>query len=76
MRQSTWERLQQFVQSGQSLSGVLDDSLRRDPLYPILTAQHLEAIDRRYAIIMGTVEQCIARHGRETVLVDMWGRNG
>lgn len=74
VRKSTWKRLQQFVQSGRSLSGALDDSLRRDPLYPILTAQHLEAIDRRHAIIMRTIEQCISRHGKETVLVDMWGR--
>ena len=72
VRESTWERVQELLASDTSLSQKLDQSLRRDPVYPILTAQHLEAIDRRMAIIDKTVRQCFSRHGRETVLVAKW----
>lgn len=72
VRESTWERLQELLHSDTSLSHQLDQSLKRDPVYPILTPLHFEAIDRRLTIIDKTIRQCINRHGRETVLVDKW----
>lgn len=47
--------------------------MKRDPLSPILTRPHLEAIDRRLHIIMATIEDCMTRQGKDTVLVDSWG---
>jgi hypothetical protein len=47
--------------------------MERDPLYPILTRQHLDAIDRRLKLVVATIKKCMEHHGRETVLVDSWG---
>ena len=30
-----------------------------DPLYPLLTKDHFRALDRRLAIVLGTVQYCI-----------------
>lgn len=73
VRRSTWDRLEVFSASDERLSEVLEESLRRDPLTPILTRQHLDAIDRRLQLIVTAIEQCIARHGKNVVLVDSWG---
>ena len=58
--------------SGESLSEVLDRSLRRDPLWPILTQDHLRAIDRRLKTIMQVVDGCIKKHGKDETIVDTW----
>ena len=52
------------------LSLVLERSLQRDPLYPILTKSHLEGVDRRHAAVMSTVEECIKRKGYSTVIIN------
>ncbi len=51
---------------------MLDESLKRDPLYPILTASHLKAIDRRHGIVLDTIAACIADHSMATVVVEDW----
>ena len=71
-RSSTWQRLAEPSVERLSLSELLDWSMRRDPLWPILTPAHLKAIDRRLGIIINTVQQCIDQHGREKVIVDNW----
>ena len=55
-----------------SLSKLLDESMRRDPLWPILTRPHLKAIDRRLDIVIRAVEHCIEQYGRNRVIVDKW----
>ena len=70
LRNSTWTTLLSFNKV--PLSTVLDESLRRDKLYPILTPDHLQAIDRRLKFIIATVEQCIREHSIHTVLIDVW----
>jgi len=42
-------------------------------MYPILTQDHLAAIDRRHSIVMKAVKLCIQKHGRATVIVSSWG---
>ena len=52
--------------------GVLGKSLDSissfDALYPLLEKRHLEALDRRLAIVLATVEVCIDRYGTEAVI--------
>jgi hypothetical protein len=72
VRQSTWDRLQELIHSEPSLSQRLDQSMRRDPVYPILTSLHLQAIDRRLDIIDKSIKDCLAAHGRDTVLCAKW----
>ena len=71
-RSSTWQRLAELSVERLSLSELLDRSMRRDPLWPILTPAHLKAIDRRLAIVINAVVKCIEQHGRDTVIVDNW----
>lgn len=71
-RSSTWQRLAKLSVERESLSELLDRSMRRDPLWPILTPAHLKAIDRRLATIINAVQKCIEQHGRDTVIVDNW----
>ena len=74
VRRSTWERLKSLSLPGRKpLSHVLNESMRRDPLYPILTQPHLNAIDRRLSIIMAAIEKCITWQSVNTVVVDSWG---
>ena len=74
VRESTWEKLQSLQAPGQGpLSKILDDSLKRDPMYPILTREHLEAVDRRHSILIHAIQQCIHQYGRDTVVVSSWG---
>ena len=69
LRNSTWSVLQS-VAKGPYLSNILDSSMKRDVLYPILTTDHLQAIDRRLNDILRTVEHCVMTHGQNIVLVD------
>lgn len=74
LRETTWQKLLSLQSSKEGpLSKVLDKSLKRDPVYPILTKNHLEAMDRRHTIIVKAVELCIKKHGRDTVIVSSWG---
>ena len=74
VRRSTWERLESLSPSHDGpLSQILEESLKRDPLHPILSHLHLEAIDRRFLIVMATIQGCISEHSADVVLVDSWG---
>ena len=71
IRSSTWQRLAELAM-GEPLSMVLDRSMQRDPLWPILTPAHLQAIDRRLGIIASEVQRCTGTHGRQNVIFDTW----
>lgn len=66
MRKSTWDRL--LIFSGGTLSELIEQLTKRDLLYPILTSDHLKAIDRRMLILFSAMEICFERFGKETVL--------
>jgi hypothetical protein len=51
-------------------SKVLDESLKIDPLYPILTQDHLKAVDRRLEKIFLEVNKCIDKFSPTQVVID------
>ncbi|KAL8574021.1 hypothetical protein ACOMHN_065996 [Nucella lapillus] len=67
VRQLTWQRLR--LLRGGILSGVLREVLREEPLHPVLTDQHLQALDRRLNKILTEIQSCLQRFGEDHVLV-------
>uniref|UniRef100_A0A914WR90 FAM20 C-terminal domain-containing protein n=1 Tax=Plectus sambesii TaxID=2011161 RepID=A0A914WR90_9BILA len=49
-------------------ASVLNNRLRFDALFPILTDQHLEAVNRRVRIILMVLAACIESHGVSNVV--------
>ena len=68
MRASTWERLLS-LQSG-VLSGVLRGVMAADPVTPVLSDRHLDALDRRLKVILGHIEKCVGEVGPEVIVMD------
>jgi hypothetical protein len=68
LRHSTYERLKTLYKD--QFSKLLDNSLRADPLYPVLTGDHLRAIDRRMGIIFNELANCTSRFSPLEVIVD------
>lgn len=68
IRNSTWNKLQSLLNEG--LSHRLDDLLKRDPIYPILTRPHLDSIDRRHHTLIEVVNECIKQLGASSVIID------
>lgn len=62
IRMSTWNRLKLF--SGGSLAETLEDLTKYDLLYPVLTDEHFEAIERRLLLVYSTVEICLHQYGK------------
>lgn len=51
------------------LSDVMRESLARDPLSPILTELHLQALDRRLERVVKSVSRCVKKLGEAKVVV-------
>ena len=72
VRDSTYSRLQKIARessSPESLSSKLQESLKSDPLFPILTKPHLIALDRRLGILLDEIKKCIDVNGVKTVII-------
>jgi len=71
LRRKTFNILSSFIKQSEnsSLSSRLTQRLRRDPLYPILTKDYLNAIDRRLRNIFVELDACFLRTGKENVLM-------
>ena len=41
------------------MSAALNRSLSSDPINPVLTKQHLEAVDRRVGLVLQVVRECL-----------------
>ena len=67
-RYSTYKRLKYLHEN--KFSKVIDESLKSDPLYPILTEDHLESFDRRTLIIFDELDRCIDKYSVENVIID------
>lgn len=68
---STWNTLNSLNnRKDKPLSETLKDSLNFDPLSPILTQNHLDALDRRLGKIVEHVNKCISKNGEDIVLVE------
>lgn len=68
VRYSTLMRLKYLYLN--SFSKMLDDSMKSDPLYPILTTGHLKAVDRRLEIILIELQKCTFKHSIAEVVID------
>uniref|UniRef100_A0A4W4E8D6 FAM20 C-terminal domain-containing protein n=1 Tax=Electrophorus electricus TaxID=8005 RepID=A0A4W4E8D6_ELEEL len=69
IKRSTLLRLRLLARPEYRLSDVMRDSLGRDPLKPILTEPHLQALDRRLEHVLRTVVRCVKRLGEAQVVV-------
>ena len=71
MRASTLETLLRYHKSppDQSLGSALMASLEADPVRPVLMDPHYQAVDRRVAIILKVLRECIkaASHPAEVI---------
>lgn len=61
VRESTFIKLTKLYLGPERLSEILDLSLQSDPVYPILTKGHLNAVDRRVILILRTIARCVER---------------
>ena len=68
VRYSTFKRIKYLFNQG--FSKLLDNSLKMDPLYPVLTNYHLEAVDRRLGIILAKLSKCAVRLNVKEIFVD------
>ncbi|KAM9426002.1 pseudokinase FAM20A [Pholidichthys leucotaenia] len=68
VKRSTLLRLQLLARSDYRLSDVMRESLKGDPLWPILTEPHLLALDRRLQKVLRVVQHCVRRLGRDEVI--------
>lgn len=59
IRLSTLTKLIKLYTGPDSLSHVLRHSMTSDPLNPILTESHLDALDRRISKILHVINECI-----------------
>ncbi|KAK3559811.1 hypothetical protein QTP86_020789 [Hemibagrus guttatus] len=69
IKRSTLLRLQLLMQPEYRLSDVMRESLDRDPLRPILTELHLQALDRRLERVIRSVSRCVKKLGEAKVVV-------
>jgi len=70
VRLSTVDRLLQLYSGPDRLSDVIRRSLQTDVLDVVLTEAHLTALDRRLAIILEEIYQCVLRNPDEAVIID------
>ncbi|XP_062999731.1 extracellular serine/threonine protein kinase FAM20C [Elgaria multicarinata webbii] len=68
IRKSTYLRLQLLAKEEYKLSHLMEESLLRDKIAPILYSSHLEAMDRRLRIVLKAVSDCIEKDGYSHVV--------
>lgn len=68
IRYSTFSRLKYLYKN--QFSKLLDESLRLDPLYPILTRNHLKSVDRRLRIIFEELINCARKYPLSEIIID------
>ncbi|XP_076996487.1 extracellular serine/threonine protein kinase FAM20C [Tamandua tetradactyla] len=73
IRKSTYLRLQLLAKEEHKLSLLMEESLRRDWVAPVLYRPHLEALDRRLRLTLQAIRDCIERDSVHSVLEDDLG---
>ncbi|KAL0590554.1 Glycosaminoglycan xylosylkinase [Plecturocebus cupreus] len=68
IRVSTWNRLN-YLKNG-VLKSALKSAMAHDPISPVLSDPHLDAVDQRLLSVLVTVKQCTDQFGMDTVLVE------
>ncbi|XP_058262559.1 extracellular serine/threonine protein kinase FAM20C [Hemibagrus wyckioides] len=70
VKKSTHLRLQLLAKEEYKLSVLMEESLQRDSLAPILIQPHLEAMDRRLRLVLQVLADCIEKEGYSSVVED------
>lgn len=68
VRKSTYLRLQLLAKEDYQLSSLMEESLLRDRLSPVLIQPHLQAMDRRLRLVLQVLAGCIEKEGRVNVV--------
>ncbi|KAJ7989730.1 hypothetical protein DPEC_G00307560 [Dallia pectoralis] len=79
VRKSTHLRLQLLAKEEYKLSHLMEESLVRDLLHPVLIQPHLEAMDRRLRLVLQVLAACVEKEGYDNVVEvhDIhWARGG
>lgn len=69
IRKSLFSRLE-MLESG-PLASLLEDLSSRDALAPLLTKDHIDALNRRLAIVLQTVELCAQLKSWDDVFIPL-----
>ncbi|XP_062388231.1 extracellular serine/threonine protein kinase FAM20C [Sardina pilchardus] len=70
VKRSTYLRLQLLAKEEYKLSGLMEESLMRDRLNPVLIRRHLEALDRRVRVVLQVLSDCVEKEGFGGVVED------
>ncbi|XP_022080840.1 extracellular serine/threonine protein kinase FAM20C-like [Acanthaster planci] len=70
LRRSTYLRLKELARPKSRLGHLLKSSMSRDPIAPVVTEDHMRAMDRRLQTVLNTINKCIHDHGERNVLVE------
>uniref|UniRef100_A0AAY5EV89 FAM20 C-terminal domain-containing protein n=2 Tax=Electrophorus electricus TaxID=8005 RepID=A0AAY5EV89_ELEEL len=70
VRRSTYLRLQLLAKEEYRLSSLMEESLVRDRLAPVLIGPHLQALDRRLRLVLDVLAECVDKEGLATVVED------
>uniref|UniRef100_A0A7N6APV6 FAM20 C-terminal domain-containing protein n=1 Tax=Anabas testudineus TaxID=64144 RepID=A0A7N6APV6_ANATE len=68
VKKSTYLRLQLLAKEEYQLSSLMEESLLRDRLSPILIHPHLRAMDRRLQLVLQVLAGCIEKEGYVNVV--------
>lgn len=77
VKKSTFLRLQLLAKENYRLSALMEESLLRDSLSPILIGPHLQALDRRLGLVLQVLADCVEKEGYGNVVEeDLRGQSG
>lgn len=68
VKKSTYLRLQLLAKEEFRLSSLMEESLLRDRLTPVLIQPHLQAMDRRLRKVLQVLASCIENEGYVNVV--------
>ncbi|KAF7661302.1 hypothetical protein LDENG_00264610 [Lucifuga dentata] len=68
LKKSTYLRLQLLAKEEYQLSSLMEESLLRDRLSPVLIQPHLKAMDRRLRLVLQVLAGCIEKEGYSSVV--------
>lgn len=71
VRKSTFLTFLKLYTGSEKLSVLMAKALSRDPVAPILTDGHLQALDRRVPKVLRAITDCIFKHGIDKVVIDI-----
>ena len=68
VRKSTYLRLQLLAKEEYQLSSLMEESLLRDRLSPVLIQPHLQAMDRRLRLVLQVLAGCVEKESYVNVV--------